>query len=96
MDKSQLKVLVLDDEPFMLKLLGHLLLELGYTGVIACENGVTRCASRYPRDHARPDPARPNMPDMDGVEFVRELVAQHYSGSLILVSGEDDACCRWS
>jgi EAL domain-containing protein (putative c-di-GMP-specific phosphodiesterase class I) len=31
-----------------------------------------------------------NMPDMDGVEFVRELVERGYSGSLILVSGEDE------
>ena len=91
MDKAQLKVLALDDEPFMLKLLGHLLLELGYTGVIACENG--RDALRYVDSPAtRPDLILLdlNMPDMDGVEFVRELVAHHYNGSLILVSGEDD------
>ena len=30
------------------------------------------------------------MPEMDGIEFVRHLVERHYSGSLILVSGEDE------
>ena len=30
-----------------------------------------------------------NMPEMDGVEFIRHLVRQEYSGSLILTSGED-------
>ncbi|MDH5479236.1 MAG: EAL domain-containing response regulator, partial [Nitrosomonas sp.] len=31
-----------------------------------------------------------NMPDMDGIEFVRYLVDRQYDGSLILISGEDE------
>jgi EAL domain-containing protein (putative c-di-GMP-specific phosphodiesterase class I) len=31
-----------------------------------------------------------NMPEMDGAEFVRHLVEQHYTGSLIFISGEDE------
>jgi len=31
-----------------------------------------------------------NMPGMDGVEFIRRLVEHGYTGSLILVSGEDE------
>ena len=30
-----------------------------------------------------------NMPEMDGVEFTRQLAERNYSGSLILISGED-------
>ena len=30
------------------------------------------------------------MPEMDGIEFVRHLVERHYTGSLILISGEDE------
>ena len=35
-----------------------------------------------------------NMPEMDGIEFVRHLVGLHYQGSLILVSGEDERMLR--
>jgi len=37
-----------------------------------------------------------NMPGMDGVEFVRHLVEHRYSGSLILMSGEDEHLLRAS
>jgi CheY-like chemotaxis protein len=39
MDKSAVRILVLDDEPFMLKLLAHMLIGLGFTEVTTCENG---------------------------------------------------------
>ena len=91
MDKAALRLLVLDDEPFMLNLLAHLLHQLGYPNVETCQHGAEalRCAA---------DPARApdlvlldlNMPDMDGVEFVRRLVEQGYAGNVVLVSGEDE------
>lgn len=91
MDKSLLSILVLDDEPFMLKLLAHLLLELGFSPAITCDNGAAalRCVDSADRT---PDLILLdlNMPDMDGVEFVRALVERGYGGSLILVSGEDE------
>ncbi|HMY91289.1 MAG TPA: EAL domain-containing response regulator, partial [Nitrosomonas sp.] len=31
-----------------------------------------------------------NMPEMDGIEFIRYLVERQFTGSLILVSGEDE------
>jgi EAL domain-containing protein (putative c-di-GMP-specific phosphodiesterase class I) len=34
------------------------------------------------------------MPEMDGVEFLRKLVERHYTGALILVSGEDEHILR--
>ena len=39
MNKSTIRILVLDDEPFMLKLLGHMLANLGFTSVTTCDNG---------------------------------------------------------
>jgi EAL domain-containing protein (putative c-di-GMP-specific phosphodiesterase class I)/FixJ family two-component response regulator len=91
LDKSQLRILVLDDEPFMLKLLAHLLLDLGFGPAITCDNGAAALQCVDSADRA-PDLILLdlNMPDMDGVEFVRELVARGYGGSLILVSGEDE------
>lgn len=83
-------ILVLDDEPFMHKLLAHMLGQLGFTSVRTCGNGL---AALQWVD--APNPPNLilldlNMPDMDGIEFVRKLVEHHYSGSLILVSGEDE------
>ena len=91
LDKSAVNILVVDDEPFMLKLHKRTLANLGFTSVTACEGAVRAleaidCAARPP-DLILLDL---NMPDMDGVEFVRYLVKRGYPGSLILVSGEDE------
>jgi EAL domain-containing protein (putative c-di-GMP-specific phosphodiesterase class I)/FixJ family two-component response regulator len=90
-DRSAVNILVLDDESFMLKLLGRILLNLGFTSVIFCDSG--RSALEQITDaNVRPNLILLdlNMPEMDGIEFVRHLVDRHYSGSLILISGEDE------
>jgi len=84
-------VLVLDDEPFMRKLLARLLTNAGFKNVTTCEDG--QSALRLVDGTSNP-PALIlcdlNMPGMDGVEFIRRLVEHGYTGSLILVSGEDE------
>ena len=89
MDKSAVRILVLDDEPFMLTLLAHMLAGLGFTSVATCDNGA---AALQWVDAAGNRPnlilLDLNMPKMDGIEFVRKLVEHDYPGSLILVSGE--------
>jgi len=88
---SQVRILVLDDEPFMLKLLARMLSNLGYTAVSTSDNGP---AALIRIDDPQNSPnlilLDINMPQMDGVEFVRHLVEHHFSGALILVSGEDE------
>lgn len=90
-DKSALRILVLDDEPFMLKLLGHMLARLGFSQVKTCDNGRDALewidSPNTPPDLILLDL---NMPEMDGIEFVRHLVDRRYTGSLILISGEDE------
>jgi EAL domain-containing protein (putative c-di-GMP-specific phosphodiesterase class I)/AmiR/NasT family two-component response regulator len=89
MDKATLRVLALDDDPLMLDMLSHVLRNLGFLDVTTCDEG------RVALEHL--DSARPpelilldlNMPQMDGVEFARHLVARDYAGRLVLVSGED-------
>jgi EAL domain-containing protein (putative c-di-GMP-specific phosphodiesterase class I) len=91
MSNFAIKILVLDDEPFMLKLLGRMLANLGYAPVSTCDNG--RAALEVidsPADSPGLILLDINMPGMDGLEFVRHLVERHYSGSLILISGEDE------
>lgn len=90
-ENHAINILVLDDESFMLKLLGTMLANLGYVSVKLYDNGQTVL------DHIDASNAVTNlilldlnMPGMDGVEFVRHLVARSYDGSLILVSGEDE------
>ena len=90
MNSVGIRILVLDDEPFMHKLLTRMLDGLGFTHVSARETGVEALVlvdSPEPPDLILLDL---NMPGMDGIEFVRELVDHQYIGSVILVSGEDE------
>jgi EAL domain-containing protein (putative c-di-GMP-specific phosphodiesterase class I)/FixJ family two-component response regulator len=89
-NKSTLKILILDDESFTLKLLEHMLTSLGFNQVSTCDNGKSALAS-LDSSSRQPDLILLdlNMPEMDGIEFMRHLVEKPYSGSIILVSGED-------
>jgi len=88
-DQPGLHILLLDDEPFMLKLLARMLARQGCANVSLADSGgagleIVRGAT--PPDLILCDL---NMPEMDGIEFIRKLVEHNYHGSLILVSGED-------
>lgn len=85
------RILLIDDDPFQLKLLARQLVNLGQTLVETCTSGPdalillnAQAASR------RLIFLDLNMPGMDGVEFIRQLVALDYSGALVLISGEDE------
>ena len=89
--RTEACVLVLDDDPFMLKLLALMLAGLGCTRVTTCLSG--NAALEWIGSHdAAPELILfdLNMPDMDGVEFVRHLVDRRFGGSLVLVSGENE------
>lgn len=91
MNNPAIKILILDDELFTLKLTSRMLANLGYDAVSTCDNG--RAALdliNNPDDTPNLILLDINMPEMDGLEFVRHLVDCHYSGSLILASGEDE------
>jgi EAL domain-containing protein (putative c-di-GMP-specific phosphodiesterase class I)/CheY-like chemotaxis protein len=88
-DQPGLHILLLDDEPFMLKLLARMLARQGCGNVSLADSGHAGLA--IVRGPSPPDLilCDLNMPEMDGIEFIRKLVEHDYSGSLILVSGED-------
>lgn len=84
-------ILVLDDEPFMLKLIVRTLSNLGYYRISGCDNGPAALERiRAPGDVPDIILCDLNMPDMDGMAFVRNLVEHRYAGSVILISGEDE------
>ena len=92
---SALHILMLDDDAFMLELLGQILTSLGYEQLVYHTSGVEALeAIKMP--HGMPDVILLdiNMPCMDGVEFVRYLGERHFVGHLILVSGEDELMLR--
>src|SRR5688572_12332320 len=90
-DNSAAKILLIDDEPFILELHERVLGNLGFTSVTTCTNA--RRAIEVVDEAASPPDIillDLNMPDMDGIEFVRHLVKRDYPGSIILLSGADE------
>lgn len=89
--QQAIKILVLDDEPFMHKLLVRMLSNLGYATDSICGNGHAALELvDSPDDCPNLILLDINMPEMDGLEFLRRLVERRYIGSVILVSGEDE------
>jgi EAL domain-containing protein (putative c-di-GMP-specific phosphodiesterase class I)/CheY-like chemotaxis protein len=90
-DRDAIRLMAVDDEPFMLRLLERMLNQLGYASVVACGSGPQ---ALWELDHAQQAPhiilLDLNMPDMDGVEFLRRLAERQYTGAVIVVSGEDE------
>lgn len=85
-----MKIILIDDDPIMLRLLAHQLSQLGYGEVAACKRARDALAMLDSRngtvDLIFCDL---QMPEMDGVEFVRQLVRIRFAGRLVLISGED-------
>ncbi|MBP7395305.1 MAG: EAL domain-containing response regulator [Zoogloea sp.] len=96
-DNAAPRIMLLDDEPFMLKLIGRLLENLGHAAPSTFTDGHAALAALTARS-SQPGASEPpelilldlNMPEMDGIEFVRHLVERRFEGSLILISGEDE------
>jgi EAL domain-containing protein (putative c-di-GMP-specific phosphodiesterase class I)/FixJ family two-component response regulator len=86
-----MKLLLVDDESFALKLLTQQLARLGYDNVRSFERAAEAMefldADAHGFDLVFCDL---QMPEVDGVEFVRHLAQVGYRGALVVVSGEDD------
>jgi len=83
--------MIVDDEPSILDLTQRHLENMGYSNITACLGGQVGLeaykASTIPFDIVISDL---NMPEMNGVEFLRHLSEEDYNGGIILFSAEDE------
>ncbi len=88
--KKNIRVLVVDDDKFMLEFVSLLLRELGVSEVLVAEDGkeglFVLSAQITTVDLLICDI---EMPGMDGIEFLRNIADQKYSGKIVLFSGVD-------
>lgn len=86
----ELRVLVVDDDSFFLRIMNATLERLGVTDAVLKDQSVDileeleNANDRY--DLVFCDL---NMPDIDGWSIIRKLVEQNFRGSIALISGED-------
>src|SRR5260370_6675996 len=88
--RRQMKCLVVDDELFVLQLLDRELERIGLGEVVSFERARDALAL-LESEAASIDVIFSDlqMPEMDGVEFVRQIVNTGYAGRVVIVSGED-------
>jgi EAL domain-containing protein (putative c-di-GMP-specific phosphodiesterase class I)/CheY-like chemotaxis protein len=90
-DLASINTLVIDDDAFMLKIMQRILNVNGIANVTCCDT------AQGGLDALRQAPVPIdlilldlNMPEMDGIQFVRQLDSESFKGSIILISGEDE------
>jgi len=88
-----MRVLLLDDDAFMLELLADMIAGLGPHDVIRETDGRRALIELRLRP---PDllVCDLSMPVMDGIDFLRLAAAQQYPGCVVLLSGVDAAVLR--
>lgn len=86
-----MRILLVDDDAFALKLVRHQLGQLGYTAVEAFADP-HEALVRLEGDASTVDMILLDlqMPGIDGIEFVRHLARINFAGGVALLSGEDD------
>jgi EAL domain-containing protein (putative c-di-GMP-specific phosphodiesterase class I)/ActR/RegA family two-component response regulator len=87
---KSLRVLLVDDDDFMLDLIEETLRQLGIEKLSRATSGTEALA----QIDAASEPLQLiicdlNMPEMDGIELLRHLPSRNYDGGVILLSGSD-------
>ena len=83
-----LRILLVDDDPFMLSMLADMLEDLGQLNVRS-ESDARQALLALPQ--FRPDLliCDLSMPELDGIEFLHKAADSHFSGAVVLLSGMD-------
>lgn len=86
-----MKLFLVDDESFALRLLTHQLSRLGFSNVTAFDDPAAALAALESDAHAADMVLLDlQMPGIDGIEFIRHLSRLQFHGALVLVSGENE------
>lgn len=85
------QALLVDDDRFMLTVMGDLLQELGFGNVTAVTSGEA-AVKAYEQATVKPQlvVCDLNMPGGDGFQLMEQLGRKGFAGGVILVSGMDD------
>ncbi len=89
MDPSELSLLVVEDDDFQRNMMVRMLRSLGVTSISDASNGKQALAmirAGRPVDVAMCDL---NMPEMDGMEFLRHIGQEHHDVAIIIISAMD-------
>ena len=87
-NKENIRVLILDDDKFMLEFVSQMLRELAISEVFLAEDG--KAGLRVLSSQTESIDlliCDIEMPGMDGIEFLRNIANQKYSGKIVLFSG---------
>jgi len=87
---NDIHIMIVDDEPSILDLTQRHLEKMGYCNITPCLDGQS-AMEKYQENTNTFDIiiSDLNMPEMNGVEFLRHLSEEGYCGGIILLSGED-------
>lgn len=87
---NSIHIMIVDDEPSILDLTQRHLEKMGYCNITSCQSGQL-ALEKYQENTVSFDIiiSDLNMPEMNGVEFLRHLSEEGYQGGIILLSGED-------
>ncbi|WP_343728544.1 response regulator [Duganella sp.] len=88
-----MRILLLDDDAFMLELLADMIASLGEHTVVRETDGRRALIELRLRPPALVI-CDLSMPVMDGIDFLRLAAAQQYQGCLVLLSGVDGAVLK--
>jgi EAL domain-containing protein (putative c-di-GMP-specific phosphodiesterase class I)/AmiR/NasT family two-component response regulator len=87
--RSQPRILLLDDDQFMLGMQTRMLRSMGYDMIGTAGSGLSALTMLQQDPHAVDVIfCDLNMPGMDGIEFLQKLSASPFRGNVILLSGQ--------
>lgn len=86
--EKNIRVIVVDDEPFVLDLISNQLYKLGVSQV-QCAHNVKEATEIIYTDSRSDDLLIMDlfMPDVDGIEFLKYLHGRNYKGNIAIISG---------
>ena len=88
--RNALKVLLVDDDSFQIKLISGILQGLGVSNITAATSGEQALQKLSGTHGINLTLLDLHMPGMDGFKFMESLGTLGYAGALIIVSGQSD------